>query len=164
MENTARRICRIPVSLKAHHARSGALGDKRQNPQGSLTEFDDPFVVEFQQNGKWIADQSSTTSISAAPFVPPPLFGGDDFFTRLGKIPATTSVTQIQPRQVPSPAPSPGSSAKIQDSQVAPFKSFGFSKNRAPQDPGTLDLGNMYAFSIVPLPDLTWCKGETLVL
>ncbi|KAF8141639.1 cysteine proteinase [Boletus edulis] len=112
--------------------------------EDALIEFDDPFVVEFQKDGKWIADQPSSVPLLTASSVPPPLFGGgEDFFSRLGKGSATTSVTQIQPRQVPSPAPSATSSVKAQDSHLAHFKSFGFSKNRVPQEPGTLGLGNM---------------------
>ncbi|KAH0836640.1 hypothetical protein J3R83DRAFT_8358 [Lanmaoa asiatica] len=149
------------LKLAAHGAELLEIDDKTL--EDALIEFDDPFVVEFQQDGKWIADQMSTVPVSAAPSVPPPLFGGgEDFFSRLGKGSATTSVTQIQPRQVPSPAPSVGSSAKAQDSQVVPFKSFGFSKNRVPQEPGTLGLGNMYAFPIVFFPDLTLAqRGNT---
>ncbi|KAF8552392.1 UCH-domain-containing protein [Imleria badia] len=132
----------FPASkLAAHGAELLEINDKAI--EDALIEFDDPFVVEFQQDGKWIADQTPTMPTSAAPSVPPPLFGGDDFFSRLTKSSATTSVTQVQPRQVPSPAPSAASTAKAQDSQLAPFKSFGFSKNRAPQEPGTLGLGNM---------------------
>lgn len=134
----------FPVSkLATHGAELLDINDKTL--EDALIDFDDPFVVEFQQDGKWIADQPATVPVSAAPSVPPPQFGGEDFFSRLGKGPATTSVTQFQPRQVPSPAPSAGSSARAHDSQVTPFKSFGFSKNRVPQEPGTLGLGNMYA-------------------
>lgn len=162
--NTSYRIWKIqpgeyagsqfPASkLAAHGAELLEIDDK--TIEDALIEFDDPFVVEFQQDGKWIADQTSTTPAPAAPSVPPPLFAGDDFFSRLGKTSATTSVTQLQPRQVPSPAPSATSSAKAQDSQLTPFKSFGFSKNRVPQEPGTLGLGNMYAHPIVLFPHLT---------
>lgn len=151
----------FPASkLATHGAELLEINDKTL--EEALIDFDDPFVVEFQQGGKWIVDQTSTAPTSAAPSVPPPLFGGEDFFSRLGKGPATTSVTQFQPRQVPSPAPSAGSSAKAQDSQVIPFKPFGFSKNRVPQEPGTLGLGNMYAFAIVLLTDLTLVqRGNT---
>ena len=132
--------------LAAYGAELLEINDK--TIEEALIEFDDAFVVEFQQDGKWIADRPSTLPTAITPSVPPPLFGGEDFFTRIGKSSATTTVTQPQPRQVPSPASSVASSAKAQDSQLAPFKSFGFSKNRAPQDPGILGLGNMYA---VPL-------------
>lgn len=151
----------FPVSkLAAHGAELLEINDKTL--EEALIEFDDPFVVEFQQDGKWITDQTWTVPASVAPSVPPPLFAGEDFFSRLGKGSVTTSVTQIQPRQVPSPAPSASSSAKVQDSQVVPFKSFGFSKNRVPQEPGTLGLGNMYAFPTVLFSDLTLVRrGNT---
>ena len=138
----------LPASkLAAHGAELLDLNDK--TIEDALIEFDDPFVVEFQHDGKWIADQTPTLPASATPSVPPPLFGGgDDFFTNLTKRTATTSVSQVQPRQVPSPAPSAASSTKAQDSQIAPFKPFGFSKNRV-QEPGTLGLGNMYACPVV---------------
>lgn len=150
----------FPASkLAAHGAELLEINDKTLDD--ALIDFDDPFVVEFQQDGKWIPDQTSTVPAPTAPSVPPPVFGGDDFFSRLTKGSATTSVT-IQPRQVPSPAPSAGSSAKAQDPQVVPFKSFGFSKNRASQEPGTLGLGNMYAFPVVLLPGLTLVqRGNT---
>ena len=147
--------------LAAHGAEQLEINDKTL--EDALINFDDPFVVEFQQDDKWIADQTSTVSVSVAPAVPPPLFAGDDFFSRIGKGSATTSVTQFQPRQIPSPAPSAGSSARAQNSQVAPFKSFGFSKNRLLQEPGTLGLGNMYVFSLVRLPNLTPAQGGILV-
>lgn len=152
----------LPASkLAAHAAELLEINDK--TIEDALIEFDDPFVVEFQQDGKWLADQTPTVPPPTAPSVPLPLFSSEnDFFSRLGKASATTSVSQVQPRQVPSPAPSAASSAKAHDSQLAPFKSFGFSKNRASQEPGTLGLGNMYAYSIVLFPHLTLVqRGNT---
>ena len=152
----------FPASkLAAHAAELLEINDK--TIEDALIEFDDPFVVEFQQDGKWLADQTPTVPASTVPSVPPPLFSSEnDFFSRLGKASATTSVSQVQPRQVPSPAPSAASSAKAQDSQLAPFKSFGFSKNRVSQEPGTLGLGNMYACPIILFPDLTLVhRGNT---
>ncbi|KAG9312963.1 cysteine proteinase [Chiua virens] len=117
----------FPASkLAAQGAELLEINDKTL--EDALIEFDDPFVVEFLQDGKWLSDQMSTAPAPAAstPYVPPPLFGtGEDFFTR------------------PFTRTSAGSSTKAHDSQVAPFKSFGFSKNRLLQEPGTLGLGNM---------------------
>ncbi|KAF9245254.1 hypothetical protein BU15DRAFT_85597 [Melanogaster broomeanus] len=113
----------FPASkLAAHGAELLNINDKTL--EDALIEFDDPFVVEFQQGGRWIADQSSTTAPeSASASVPPPLFSSDnDFFSRLGK--NSTTTTRTQPRQTPSPAPTAGSS-------------------KAVHEPGTLGLGNM---------------------
>ena len=152
----------FPASkLAAHGAELLQIDDK--TIEDALIDFDDPFVVEFQHDGKWLADQTPTVPASTAPSVPPPLFSeNSDFFSRLTKRSATTSVSQIQPRQVPSPAPSAASSTKAQDSQLAPFKSFAFSKTKAPQEPGTLGLGNMYACPTVLFLDLTLVqRGNT---
>ncbi|KAF9221344.1 cysteine proteinase [Gyrodon lividus] len=133
----------FPASkLTAHGAELLIINDKTL--EEALIESDDPFVVEFQQDGKWVSDQSSTpVSDSAAPSIPPPLFGsGDDFFSRLGKNSVTTPSTQHG--QTPSSTPTAGSSSvKAKDSQGTSFKSLGFSKNKAAREPGTLGLGNM---------------------
>ncbi|KIJ20849.1 hypothetical protein PAXINDRAFT_165689 [Paxillus involutus ATCC 200175] len=130
----------FPASkLTVHGAEILNVDDKTL--EEALIEFDDPFVVEFQQDGKWISDPASTPVSSSS--APPPLFGsGDDFFSRLSQNSAVA--TNIQPGQTRSLAPTAGSSSvKPKDSQVIPFKSFGFSKAKATQEPGTLGLGNM---------------------
>ncbi|KIJ65708.1 hypothetical protein HYDPIDRAFT_110858 [Hydnomerulius pinastri MD-312] len=113
--------------------------------EDALIEFDDPFVVEFQNGGKWISDQPSSAISEPPTAVPPPLFSsGEDFFSRLGNNSALVHSTQQ--RRTPSPAPASGSgssSAKAKDSSVTPFKSFGFPKNKTALEPGTLGLGNM---------------------
>ncbi|KAH7927348.1 cysteine proteinase [Leucogyrophana mollusca] len=103
------------------------LEESDKTLEESLIEPDDPFVVEFQENGEWVVDaskviRSNSTNVTG---VPPPLFSSEnDFFSRLGH-----NLTSLP------------------NSQVTPtsFKSYGFSKasSKAVQEPGTLGLGNM---------------------
>ncbi|KIK95662.1 hypothetical protein PAXRUDRAFT_11300 [Paxillus rubicundulus Ve08.2h10] len=130
----------FPASkLTAHGAELLNINDKTL--EEALIEFDDPFIVEFQQDAKWISDPTSTPVPNSS--APPPLFSsGDDFFSRLGQ--NSSVVTNIQPGQTRSLTPTAGSSSvKPKDLQVTPFKSFGFYKAKVTQEPGTLGLGNM---------------------
>lgn len=107
--------------------------------EDSMIEPEDPFVVEFQEDGAWIVDASQVVR-PPPPSVhgPPPLFSSEnDFFTRV-------SNQQTSTFRTPSPSRR-GSSSKAKDTAVAPFKSSGFSKgsSKTIQEPGTLGLGNM---------------------
>jgi len=133
-------------------ASSGAelVEETDKTVEENMIQPDDPFVVEFQENGSWIVDASQIVpppppSIHAPPpGVPPPLFGpGSDFFANLNN--NRTSFSSIQ-----SPSPlQHSSSSKANESSVVPFKS-GFSKTgrKTVQEPGTLGLGNMYALKL----------------
>ncbi|KAI6149803.1 cysteine proteinase [Pisolithus tinctorius] len=107
----------------------------------SLIEFHDPFVVEFQKDGKWISDQLAS---AAQPAVsePAPLFSqDDDFFSRL----ASTSQQPAQQRQTPPPTTvtTNTSFSKSKDTQITTFRPRVFSKTKVVQEPGTLGLANM---------------------
>lgn len=116
--------------------------------EDNMIEHEDPFVVEFQENGAWIVDASQVVRppppSAVHVHVPPPLFSNEnDFFGRLSNQ-RTSAYQSTQPFRTPSPSRR-GSSSKAKESSVAPFKSFGFSKGSSKiiQEPGTLGLGNM---------------------
>ncbi|KAH7914594.1 hypothetical protein BJ138DRAFT_346574 [Hygrophoropsis aurantiaca] len=124
------------------------LEESEKNLEDSLIEPDDPFVVEFQQNGEWVVDASkvprtSSTNVTSAP---PPLFSPEnDFFKRLGN-----ELTTIQSSQSAQHAPSPSfknSSSKISENPITPpskpFGGFLKGSTKSIQRPGTLGLGNM---------------------
>ncbi|KAI6044290.1 hypothetical protein EDC04DRAFT_2877823 [Pisolithus marmoratus] len=109
--------------------------------EDSLIEFHDPFVVEFQQDGKWVSDQLSS---AAQPAVsqPEPLFSQEnDFFSNI----ASSSQKTTQQRQTPPPATvTPNASfSKSRDTQTTPFRSQLFSQPKVAREPGTLGLANM---------------------
>ncbi|EGN96654.1 hypothetical protein SERLA73DRAFT_111301 [Serpula lacrymans var. lacrymans S7.3] len=114
-------------------AQDGAvlLDDNDQSLEDACIEPDDPFVIEFQENGNWIVDASripksnASSSLASPNGVPPPLFSSDDdFFSRLGNKLPSAQASQSTP------------------TLSAPFQSLKSSK-KAVQDPGTLGLGNM---------------------
>lgn len=116
--------------------------------EDNMIEPEDPFVVEFQENGAWIVDASQVVRAPppSAVHVPPPHYSNDnDFFSRLSNQ-RTSAFQNSQHFRTPSPSRR-GSSSKAKESSVTPFKSFGFSKGSSKiiQEPGTLGLGNMYA-------------------
>ncbi|KAG1746657.1 uncharacterized protein EDB91DRAFT_1048951 [Suillus paluster] len=111
--------------------------------EDKMIEPEDPFVVEFQENGTWIVDASQVVR-PPPPSVhgPPPLFSENDFFSRMTN--QQTSLPNTQSFRTPSPSRR-SSSSKAKETTVAPFKSFGFTKgsSKTIQVPGTLGLGNM---------------------
>ncbi|KAG2113122.1 uncharacterized protein F5147DRAFT_62881 [Suillus discolor] len=114
--------------------------------EDNMIEPEDPFVVEFQENGAWIVDASQVVRAPppSAVHVPPPHYSNDnDFFSRLSNQ-RTSAFQNSQHFRTPSPSRR-GSSSKAKESSVTPFKSFGFSKGSSKiiQEPGTLGLGNM---------------------
>ena len=131
--------------------------------EGSMIEPDDPFVVEFQENGSWISDAPQLQASVPTVHVPPPLFGPEtDFFSRMSNNRA--SVTSTQSLYTPSPSRR-ASSSKENETSVIPFnKSFGFSKTsfKTIQEPGTLGLGNMYALKSSPSRFTDTSVGEIL--
>jgi ubiquitin carboxyl-terminal hydrolase 4/11/15 len=140
----------FPVSKLASWGAELVSEGTDKTVEDNMIESDDPFVVEFQEDGAWIADASQVVRAPPPPpsavHVPPPLFSNDnDFFSRLSNQ-RMSAFQNTQPFRTPSPSRR-GSSSKAKESSVAPFKSFGFSKGSSKiiQEPGTLGLGNMYA-------------------
>ena len=116
----------------------------------ALIEPDDSFVVELQQNGKWIVDASevplAAISGSIQNGIPQPLFhSGSDFFSRL------EDKLALQPTLKPEPSPSTSKKSlkppqlKVGIARPSLATSFQHPKsnNKATQQPGTIGLGNM---------------------
>lgn len=138
----------FPVSKLASWGAELVSEGTDKTVEDNMIESEDPFVIEFQENGAWIVDASQVVRAPppSAVHVPPPLFSNDnDFFSRLSN-PRISAYQNTKPFRTPSPSRR-GSSSKAKESSVAPFKSSGFSKGSSKiiQEPGTLGLGNMYA-------------------
>ncbi|EIW79313.1 cysteine proteinase [Coniophora puteana RWD-64-598 SS2] len=126
----------IPVS-KFSSYNPKLLEESDRSLEDSLIEPDDPFVVEFQENGAWLVDATQVTSSAAD--MPPPLFSSEnDFFSRLGNrssssFGAGTQSTLLSSTKTFTPA-KPSASTST---------GFTRSLNKPIQMPGTLGLGNM---------------------
>jgi ubiquitin carboxyl-terminal hydrolase 4/11/15 len=140
---------RIPASKLVSCGAQLVDEEADKSVEDSTIFFDDPFVVEFQEHGSWIADASQIVRAPAPSLhIPPPLFGESNFFNNLNN-PTRTSFQSTQSLRTPSPSRR-ASSSKVNESAVAPYKTFGFSKTtiKTIQVPGTLGLGNMYALKL----------------
>jgi ubiquitin carboxyl-terminal hydrolase 4/11/15 len=106
-------------------------------------EPEDAFVVEFMENGSFIIDHEKLPQKLTQPDVPPPLFSSDtDFFNqKFGSSSASTSTGSKF-----------ASTSTLNGKIPGLFKSSTFgslinTRNHTVQEPGTLGLGNMYAYS-----------------
>ncbi|KAL4073013.1 hypothetical protein V8B97DRAFT_297817 [Scleroderma yunnanense] len=122
----------------AKFASSGAelleISDK--SLEDALIEFDDPFIIELPQDGKWISDQLAATANEPDPYVPPLFSQERNFFDRLGSSSRTTQEQR-------TPQSSSSTFVKSKETQITSFRSQGFAKTKVMQEPGTLGLGNM---------------------
>lgn len=97
----------------------------------ALVESDDIFVVEFQENGKWIVDEDEATVHSQAP-----IFNQNgDFFSKM----MTNTLSKIIPN---GPTTTFANSFSRSLSPAAGRAKF--------VEPGTLGLGNMSVLAIFP--------------
>jgi ubiquitin carboxyl-terminal hydrolase 4/11/15 len=129
-----------PLSKLDPGGSSELLFDKGQTVEEALIEPFDAFVVEFQEEGKWLVggpDESHTNGAAIVPpEVPPPLFSAENnFFDRMSH---SSSATKYNASAHRTSLAGP-STLKA----AAPIKYGSSSTRKFTEEPGTLGLGNM---------------------
>lgn len=111
-----------------------------QTLEEAVIESDDAFVVEFQENGFFIADPREKSSKSTLSSVPPPLFSSDtDFFSQ--KFGSSSSSTSTSSKFTSSSAVNTKAIPGLFKANT--YGSSTTTRNQTVHEPGTLGLGNM---------------------
>jgi|ERR1700722_2104275 len=122
----------------------------------------DAFIVEFKQGNDWVVDASKVQGkkLPLQADVPPPLFSIEtDFFNRLTKSTSSTA-SKVATAAGDFVSKLPSHSPFMRSVALGSSTSHG-----RPQEPGTLGLGNMCAFSVcLGHTSAKWSTGVTHVL
>jgi hypothetical protein len=127
-------------ALASSEARIIDPGDKLI---GDVISASDAFIVEFKENGKWIADTTDTSDTTDAGTdedrAPLPLFSqGTDFFSRINGSSSSTSIGRSTLTINGLTSPSGMSSTSTLNKSIAIA-----SRPKTSIKPGTLGLGNL---------------------
>jgi ubiquitin carboxyl-terminal hydrolase 4/11/15 len=111
---------------------------------GDVISASDAFIVEFKENGRWIADPTDSVDTNDTGMIedrtPLPLFSqGTDFFSRMGGSSSSTSLgrSTLTVNGLTSPSSISSTSSLNKPTTIA-------TRPRASIKPGTLGLGNLW--------------------